>query len=106
MTVATQKAARLITKDRVLSTVRAPFTEYEGKAGPGQVSERARGRGLRRAVGELLTCPYCIGLWVSSTFVAGLLTVPRATRWIATVFTVLSGSDVLQIAYKNFEDTR
>ena len=40
MTLATHKTARLISKDRVTSTVRAPFTRFEGDAGPGEVSEK------------------------------------------------------------------
>ena len=104
VTVATHKASRLIAKDRVTSTVRAPFTRYEDDEGPSEVSETARGRGLRRAVGELLVCPYCIGLWVSAGFTAGLLVAPRFTRWVAAVLSALFGADVLQIAYKKAED--
>jgi Protein of unknown function (DUF1360) len=103
-TLATHKAARLVAKDRVTSAVRAPFTRYEDDAGPGEVSERARGRGLRRAIGELLVCPYCVGMWISAGFVAGLLVAPRFTRWLAAVLVTLSGADVLQIAYKKAED--
>ena len=54
LTVASHKASRLISKDRVTSGIRAPFTQYQDDAGPGEVSERPRGRGLRRAIGELL----------------------------------------------------
>jgi hypothetical protein len=104
VTVATHKAARLISKDRVASAVRAPFTRYEDDAGPGEVSESARGTGLRRAVGELIVCPYCIGMWISAGFAAGLLVAPRFTRWFAAVLTALFGADVLQIAYKKAED--
>jgi hypothetical protein len=104
VTVATHKASRLIAKDRVTSPVRAPFTRYEGDDGPGEVSEAARGRGLRRAVGELLVCPYCIGMWISAAFAAGLLVAPRFTRWFAAVLAALFGADVLQIAYKKAED--
>src|SRR3954454_11219346 len=49
VTIATHKASRLVAKDRVTSVVRAPFTRYEDDAGPGEVSEAARGRGVRRA---------------------------------------------------------
>jgi hypothetical protein len=104
VTVATHKASRLVAKDRVTSAARAPFTRFEDDDGPGEVSEQARGRGLRRAIGELLVCPYCLGLWIASAFAAGLLVAPRATRWIAGVLTALSGSDLLQIAYKKAED--
>jgi hypothetical protein len=104
ITAATHKASRLLAKDRVASTVRAPFTRFEGDAGPGEVSEEARGSGLRRAIGELLVCPYCLGLWIASALTAGLLVAPRATRWTASVLTALFGSDLLQIAYKKAED--
>jgi hypothetical protein len=102
--VATHKASRLLAKDRVTSTGRAPFTRYEGEAGPSEVSEAARGRGLRRAIGELIVCPYCVGMWISAAFAAGLLVAPRFTRWFAAVLTALFGADVLQIAYSKAED--
>ena len=105
LTVATHKASRLITKDRVTSAVRAPFTRFEGDEGQGEVSEAARGRGLQRAIGELLVCPYCVGLWIGSAFLAALVVAPRPTRWVAYAFTILTGSDVLQIAYKKAEDS-
>jgi Protein of unknown function (DUF1360) len=105
VTVATHKASRLIAKDRVTSTLRAPFTTFEDDAGPSEVDEAARGRGLRRAIGELIVCPYCLGLWISAAFAAGLIVVPRPTRWAAAVLATLAGSDVLQIAYAKAEDS-
>jgi hypothetical protein len=105
ITVATHKASRLVAKDRVTSAVRAPFTRFEDDAGPGEVSEVARGRGLRRAIGELIVCPYCLALWIAAAFNAGLVVAPRATRWTAAVFAALFGSDLLQIAYRKAEDT-
>jgi uncharacterized protein DUF1360 len=104
VTIATHKASRLVAKDRVTSAVRAPFTRFEDDAGPGEVSESARGRGLRRAVGELLVCPYCLGMWISAGLIGGLLVAPRFTRWFAAVLTALFGADLLQIAYKKAED--
>lgn len=103
-TVATHKLARLVAKDKVTATVRAPFTRYQGEGGPGEVEEAPRDGGLRKAIGELLVCPYCIGMWIAAAFTMGLIVAPRPTRWIATAFTTLFGADVLQIAYKKAED--
>lgn len=103
LTVATHKASRLLTKERATSTVRAPFTRFQGDAGPGEVAEAARGEGLRRAVGELLICPYCVAMWIAAGFTAALVISPRATRLTASILTILFGSDVLQIAYKKAE---
>jgi hypothetical protein len=103
LTVASHKASRMVTRDRVTSAVRAPFTRFQGDAGPGEVNEAARGRGLRRAIGELLVCPYCMGMWVSAALTASLLVFPRFTRWVCTVLTAFFGSEVLQLAYSRAE---
>jgi hypothetical protein len=99
LTVASHKSARLISRDRVTSAVRAPFTEFAHDAGPGEVSEKARGRGLRRALGELLVCPYCLGMWTSAGLTAMLLVAPRFTRWFASVLAIFFGSELLQTVY-------
>ncbi len=105
ITVASHKASRLVAKDKVTSAIRAPFAEYQGSAGPGEVDERPRGRGIRRVVGELLVCPYCLGMWTSAAMTAGLLVAPRFTRWMCAVLVAFFGADILQIAYKKAEDT-
>ncbi len=104
ISVATHKLARMVSKDRVGSTLRAPFTTFQGEAGQGEVDEAARGRGLRRAIGELLICPYCLAMWISTGFLAGIVTFPRPTRLIASAFTVVTGADTLQIAYGKAEE--
>jgi hypothetical protein len=102
--VASHKVARLISKDKVTSPLRAPFTEFEEAGGPSEFEERARGSGLRKSVGELLVCPYCLGLWIVTAFSFGLLLAPRATRLVAAVFSALTVSDFFQIAFKAAEE--
>jgi hypothetical protein len=102
--VASHKLSRLISKDKVTSPLRAPFTELEGSGGPGELEERSRGTGARKAIGELIICPYCLGLWVVAAFSVGLLFAPRLTRFLASVFVALTASDFLQIAYKAAEE--
>ncbi|HLM09279.1 MAG TPA: DUF1360 domain-containing protein [Thermoleophilaceae bacterium] len=101
---ATHKLSRLIAKDKVTVFARAPFTEFQESGGPAEVEERARGGGLRRAVGELIACPYCVGLWVSGGFHVGTLFAPRVTRLTASMLSALTISDFLQIAYKAAEE--
>jgi hypothetical protein len=94
-----------VAKDRVTSAVRAPFTEFQDDAGSGEVEEAARGRGMRRALGELLICPYCLNLWIATGLTFGLLVAPRATRWAMGVMSAMFGSDMLQIAYKKAQES-
>ncbi|UTI66112.1 DUF1360 domain-containing protein [Paraconexibacter antarcticus] len=101
--VATHKAARIIAKDRVTSAVRAPFTRVQHDAGPGEVEEAARRRGVPRAIGELLVCPYCLGPWIASALTAALLVAPRLTRLVCSVLCAVFAADVLQLAYARAE---
>ena len=95
------KLGRMIAKEKVSAPIRAPFTEYQGKAeAPGEVNERPRGSGPQAAVGELLTCPYCLGMWVISGLTVGLVTAPRETRLVASILSALGVSDFLQVAYR------
>lgn len=99
MAVGTYKLARLIAKDPVTSPLRAPFTRYAGTTGPSELTEEVRGHGIRHAVGELVTCPFCMSQWVAVAFAAGLTFAPRATRLSATTLTAVAGADWLQMVY-------
>jgi hypothetical protein len=102
--VGSHKLSRLLAKDKVTAPLRAPFTELEEAGGPSELEEASRGEGARKAIGELLVCPYCLGLWTSAGMHAGLLFAPRVTRTVASTFTALALADFLQIAYKAAED--
>jgi uncharacterized protein DUF1360 len=102
--IATHKLSRTITRDRVTAPVRAPFTKIAGPGPHGEVTEKARGRGLRRAIGDLLTCPYCTGPWVAGALVCGLVAAPRTTRLVASVFSAVALSDFLHLAYQAASD--
>jgi len=99
MSVATHKLARIVTKDWVTAPIRAPFVRYEKSAGGGEVEEKSRGRGLRRAIGDLLTCNFCIAPWIAAALGVGFIVQPRATRWLAMIFSAVAVSDALQHLY-------
>ena len=98
--MATHKVSLVGSQDAVTSPLRAPFTELREKESPKKVDEKPRGRGLRRSVGELLTCKFCLSVWVASLFTYGLVLVPRVTRLVAAVFAVVTVSDYLHQAYQ------
>ncbi|WNV87824.1 DUF1360 domain-containing protein [Umezawaea sp. Da 62-37] len=100
VSVAVHKASRLLTKSSVTAALRAPFTRFEGSTGEGEVAESVPPTGdHRHALGELLTCPFCSGVWLATAFTAGLVLAPRATRLVATTLTTIAGSDYLHLAY-------
>jgi Protein of unknown function (DUF1360) len=95
--VAGYKLARIISKDKVTTFARAPFTEYQERAGRGEVEEQPRGGSLRRAVGELVTCPYCLSVWIATGFVGGLVAAPRPTRLAIAALDMVALADGLQM---------
>ena len=101
---ATHKISRMLTKDRVASVVRTPFVEDQERTGHGEVSGEPRGSGVRRAVGELLTCPHCLGQWIAGGFGVGMIAAPEATRLIAFIYRTQAVGDFLQLAYRAATD--
>ncbi len=99
--IATHKLSRLITKDRIAAFVRAPFAEPRAEGDlPGEVEDRARGDGMRAAVGQLVTCPRCLSVWIAAGFVGGFVVAPRETRLAAVLLTTVTLSDFLQATYR------
>ena len=98
--VATHKLSLLLAQDAVTSPLRAPFTELQEKQSPKNVDEKPRGTGLRRSLGELVTCKFCVGQWVASFFTYGLVFAPAVTRLVASIFAIVALSDHLHQTYK------
>lgn len=100
LALATHKVSRTVTKDAVTSPLRAPFTRYTGTGGPAEVMEEVRSKGgLRHSIGELITCPFCLDVWIATGFTVGLVLAPRVTRLVATAFSAVTGADFLHLLY-------
>jgi Protein of unknown function (DUF1360) len=95
--LASYKVGRLIAKDRVTTFVRAPVTEDPDATEP-------KREGAARVLGELVTCPYCIGLWVASGFAYALVLFPRQTRLVTTIFGGQAVADFLNAAFVRLRD--
>jgi hypothetical protein len=90
--LASYKLGRLVAKDEVTTWVRAPVTQDEEATEP-------KPRGAKRALGELVTCPYCIGLWIASGLAYSLVLFPRETRLVTTIFGGQAVADFLNAAF-------
>jgi Protein of unknown function (DUF1360) len=101
--IATFRLSRLMAKDPVTSPMRAPFTRFEGVSGPGELQEEVRGEGVRHAVGELVTCPFCISHWLATAFGFGFVLAPEVTRFVAAMMSAEAAADFLQFAYSAVE---
>jgi hypothetical protein len=103
LAVAAFRLSRIITKDKVTGFVRAPFTEFVEEGDGPEVNEAPRGDGLRYAIGELLTCPFCFTQWAATALAVGWLHAPRATRDITALLTSAAAADVLHVAWTRIE---
>lgn len=94
MGLATFALAKLVTKEKVESWVREPFLEELPNG-----ERRPKGRRLRYAVGELLSCSRCMGAW-SALGVVGLRTLrPREARIVTAVLATSALNDWMQVAF-------
>jgi len=101
----THKLSRTLAKDAVTSPLRAPFTRYKETGGPAEVMEEVRHRdGLRHSIGELITCPFCLDVWIAAGFTIGLVFAPRLTRLVAAALTAVTGADFLHLLYARAQE--
>jgi hypothetical protein len=96
--LASYKVGRLVAKDEVTKFVRAPVTRDQEASEP-------EPQGWPRALGELVTCPYCIGLWIAAGFSYGLVLFPRETRFVTALFGAQAIADFLNAGYVKTRDT-
>ena len=104
--VGTHKLSRIVTKDFVTAPLRAPFTRRRESEGAAEVHDEPRGGTLRQSVGYLLTCPYCLGVWLSTGLATALLSRPRQTRFFLGMLAADTVSDFLHLSYAGLNDQR
>jgi Protein of unknown function (DUF1360) len=97
LSAATFKASRTLSRERVASFVRQPFVEGEADTG---ADERPAGEGLQRAIGELVTCPRCVGAWSAAALASSQVIAPRFGRLLTWSLGAAGANDFLQAAFK------
>jgi hypothetical protein len=99
LSLATFALSKAIAKEKVGSWVREPVVDHSTP------DLKPKGRGLRYAVGELLTCSRCLGTWGSLGLVGLRVLRPREGRIVATVLATAGINDWLQAGF-NFTTSR
>jgi hypothetical protein len=93
LSAATFSLSRLIVHDKVESWLREPFLVEE------EDGRRPKGRRLRYAIGELMSCTRCMGAWSALALVGLRLHAPRAGRTVTTVLAASAGNDAMQAGF-------
>jgi hypothetical protein len=98
----THKLARVATQEKVTRPMREPFTDTVEEP-DGTVAEQPKDSGARRAVGELVTCPFCLSVWIATALTTLFLVAPRGARLALGGLTAMVGSDFLQRAWARLD---
>ena len=90
--LASYKMSRVVAKDEVTTFLRAPVTEDPEAQEP-------KKEGMAAVLGELVTCPYCLGLWFSSALAYAHILAPRPARFATAIFSAYALTDFLQAGF-------
>jgi hypothetical protein len=93
LAAATFALSKLVVHEKVEAWLREPFVEERPDG------RRPKGRRLRYAVGELLTCTRCTGAWTALGLVGLRLYAPTTGRTVSTVLAASAGNDMLQAGF-------
>jgi hypothetical protein len=97
LALSSYKLSRVITKEDVTAFVRAPVTEDSA-------AQQPKRRGMSRVLGELVTCPYCIGLWITGGLSCAQVLYPRETRFFTSIFGTYAVTDFLHAGFTRLKE--
>lgn len=93
LAAATFALSKLVVHEKVETWVRKPFVVE------GSNDRRPKGRRLRYATGELMSCTRCVGAWSALALVALRVRAPAAGRTVTSVLAASAGNDMLQAGF-------
>jgi hypothetical protein len=86
--LASYRLANIISNEPVTKPLRAPFVDETHEAG--RVVEKPKPTGFRGAVGLLIYCPSCTGVWIAAALAYCFAFWPSGT-FVVALFLALSG---------------
>jgi hypothetical protein len=109
LSLASFRLTAIVTEEKVARSLRAPFCErivITKSDGTAAEEEVPAGRGLRRAAGEMILCPWCAGVWIATLLVFFWILLPGISRVVLLAFSVAAGGLLLEIMAKLMDRTR
>lgn len=99
LALASFRLTRLIVFDKITEFLRDPFfdeIEEVNEDGTKEVYYLPKGTPIKKFIGELLSCYWCTGVWVSAAMVIGYLLLPVVFVPIILVFAVAGLAAILE----------
>lgn len=101
--MATHRIGRMIAFEKVAEPLREPFTATVPDSTGADDTVIARGRGLQWALGELLSCPVCVGTWAALGLSIGRMVLPGPTRFVTRVLAIAGIAELNYSAVERLE---
>jgi Protein of unknown function (DUF1360) len=93
--LASYRTGRMVAYDKVFETERMPFAEtVPDPTGAGETVV-PKGTGVRYALGELISCPICVGTWIAAILVFGLTILPGPTRMFLKIMSGIGLAELI-----------
>jgi hypothetical protein len=93
------RLTRLIVFDKITEFLRQPFfdeVEEENEDGTVEVYYLPKKTAIKKFIGELLSCYWCTGIWISALLVAGYLFLPTLFVPIILIFAIAGLAAILE----------
>ena len=98
--LSTYRTGRMVAYERIAQPLREPVTETKPDfTGVGETVV-AKGHGVQLAIGELVSCPICVGTWAAAAMVYGLHFAPQPTR---VVLSIMGATGAAELMYETSE---
>ncbi len=101
--LAAHRIGRMIAFEKVAEPLREPFTATVPDGSGADDTVVARGRGLQWALGELLSCPICVGTWAALGLSIGRLILPGPTRFVIRVLAIAGLAELNHVVVERLE---
>jgi hypothetical protein len=96
--LAAARVTDVLSTDEIMRWLREPFIELEPTEIAGREVEvrEGRGDGWRRVIGNLLSCPWCVGVWVAAGLTYLYFLLPKVTWLFILVMAIAEIGSILQ----------
>ena len=101
--LATFRVTELFVYDRITRFIRDPFVKREKiikEDGTEEEKVKPAGHGFKRMMGELMICPWCIGIWISTTLTFFFIFAPGVARVFLIACSAAAGGILFQLFSK------
>lgn len=96
--LASARLTDIISTDEVMAWLREPFIQLEETEIAGREVEirEGKGDGFRKVIGDLLSCPWCIGVWIAAGLSYAYFLFPRVVWLFVLIMAIAEISSILQ----------